>query len=293
MRIWLIARKSLLEISREWQLLGLTLLLPVVFLGLTAAGYSASLSRTYPMLVYQGGAPVTGQAGLFESIASTRYPNDRPVFNVQPVGNLALAEAALQDNSAVALVTARTTDAGLPAVTVRGDALNPRFYRAGPLLDRVIYAYTDSLAGRPDTVRTALKPVTAAGPETEFDLYAPGMIVFALLLLIPQTAMLVAREIRQRTLNRLRLTPMRALDLLAGVGLAQMVVAGLQVLVVFTAALAMGFHNRGSVGLALVVGLAISLSAVGVGLAVACFVENDSQAANIGGTASMVQVFLS
>jgi ABC-type Na+ efflux pump permease subunit len=41
------------------------------------------------------------------------------------------------------------------------------------------------------------------------------------------------------------------------------------------------------------VGLAVSFSAVGLGLLVACFVESDSQAANLGGTVAMIQVFLS
>jgi ABC-type multidrug transport system permease subunit len=43
----------------------------------------------------------------------------------------------------------------------------------------------------------------------------------------------------------------------------------------------------------LVVGLAVSFSAVGQGLLVACFVENDSQAANVGSSVAMLQVFLS
>jgi len=37
----------------------------------------------------------------------------------------------------------------------------------------------------------------------------------------------------------------------------------------------------------------VSFSAIGLGLVVACFVENDSQAVNVGSTVTMVQVFLS
>ena len=59
------------------------------------------------------------------------------------------------------------------------------------------------------------------------------------------------------------------------------------------AALAMGFNNQGSLGLAILVGLAVSASAIGQGLLVACFVQDDSQAANVGSTFSMIQVFVS
>jgi ABC-2 type transport system permease protein len=63
--------------------------------------------------------------------------------------------------------------------------------------------------------------------------------------------------------------------------------------IVFLAALAMGFHNQGSLFLAVIVGLVICFSAIGQGLVVACFVENDSQALNVGSTATMIQVFVS
>jgi ABC-type Na+ efflux pump permease subunit len=55
----------------------------------------------------------------------------------------------------------------------------------------------------------------------------------------------------------------------------------------------LGYNNHGSLILAVFVGLAISLSAVGMGLIVACFIENDSQAVNFGSTVTMVQVFVS
>ncbi|MCP4517968.1 MAG: ABC transporter permease [Delftia sp.] len=117
--------------------------------------------------------------------------------------------------------------------------------------------------------------------------------MFALLLIIPQTAMLAAREIRWGTLRRLRLSHMRAWDLLGGISMAQMVVAVAQVVIVFLCALALGYHNQGSLWLAILVGLAVSFSAIGQGMVVACFVQNDSQATNAGSTLSMVQVFFS
>jgi ABC-type multidrug transport system permease subunit len=119
------------------------------------------------------------------------------------------------------------------------------------------------------------------------------MIIFALMLIVPQTAMLVAREVRWDTLGRLRLTPMRAWDLLGGISLAQMIVAVFQVAAVFVCAVLIGFQNRGSLLTAILVGLAVSFSAIGQGLLVACFVENDSQAINVGSAVAMMQVWFS
>jgi ABC-2 type transport system permease protein len=294
MRVLLIARKSLVEILREVQLLALVLLLPVVFLGITAASYTAPLLATHPLLVIN----TTAQgASLIETLQEQRYADGRPIFNITPVADRKTAEIALNEHTATALVIIEADDSGesdFPfQVTIEGDALYTRFYRASIILDSVIARYTDRVSGRPEMVQTVGQSLAKNGPQNEFDVYAPGIIIFALLMLIPQTAMLVAREIRWKTLRRLRLTPIRAWDLLGGMGLAQMAVAVVQVVLVFLAALVMGFHNRGSLGLAIAVGLVVSFSAIGQGLVVACFSENDSQAANLGGTAAMLQVFLS
>jgi ABC-2 type transport system permease protein len=301
MRALLIARKNLLEILREPKLLLLVVLVPLAFLGIIAAGYSYPMLVTHPLLVIDS---TSGGTGLVEELEAQRYADDRPIFEVTLTTDRATAETALKEQTATVLVTISADDSrgqvqgvqaqGLPLqVTVRGDPLYLHFYRASIILDNIFYRYADDVAGRPEIVRTVEQPLVETGPQTMFDLYAPGMIIFALLLIIPQTAMLVAHEIRWNTLRRLRLTPMRAFDLLSGVGLAQIVVAVVMVVLIFFVALAFGFNSQGSLGLAIIVGLAVSFSAIGLGLLVACFVENDSQAINVGSTVTMIQVFLS
>ena len=290
MKTLLVARKSLLEILREPTLLGLVVLLPLVFVGITAFGYSAPFLVTHPLWVIVQAA---GDPGLIDALRAEKYPDDKPVFDVAVVTDQDAAHTALEAREITALVEVDARADGRPMVTILGDALYGRFYRASVVLDEVVQRYTDRLAGRGTLVRIHEERYAPAGPENEFDYYAPGMMVFALLMIIPQTAMLVGRELRWGTLSRLRLSGVRAWELLLGISLAQMVVAVIQVLVVFISALALGYNNHGSLILAIFVGLMISLSAVGMGLIVACFIENDSQAVNLGSTVTMVQVFVS
>jgi ABC-2 type transport system permease protein len=234
--------------------------------------------------------PDSQGAPLIEELEAQHYTDGRPIFDITQTADLEAADVALKEQTATALVTISRDDS---SVTIKGDALYMRFYRASIILESVATRYADRVTGRPEIVQLVEEPVGIASPQTEFDIYAPGMMIFALLLVIPQTAMLVAREIRWGTLRRLRLTRLRAWDLLTGISLAQMIVAVAQVVVVFASALLMGFHNQGSLSLAVAVGLAVSFSAVGLGLIVACFMENDSQAINVGSTVTMIQVLLS
>ena len=295
-----VTRKVLLEIVREPQMLGLSLLLPLVFLAITASSYSAPLLTTHPVLVI-GAEP--DSEPLLQELEAERYADDQPAFRITPAEERGAAEAALKNREATILLLIDQPDPQSDQVepeshetsqiTVVGDALSSRFYRASSLLDSFFHRYIERIEGRPATVRIVTRPITPASPETEFDLYAPGMMVFALLMIIPQTAMLVAREVRWKTLRRLQITRLKPWELLGGISLAQLVVAAVQVVIVLASALALGFNNQGSIGLALVVGMAICVSAIGQGLIAACFSENDSQAANVGSTATMLQVFLS
>lgn len=295
MKIWAVTRKNVIEWLREPQLLLLVVFAPLAFLVATIVGYPRPFLVTHRLLVVNA-APAGG--ALLDDLRALAYPDGRPAFQVEEIASAPEGEAALRDQSAALLLVisaAQPAFPGAPAwsVTLRGDALNSRYYEAGALLNDVIRRHVNRLAGRVEVVGLVDAPLAHSGPQYEYDLYVPGMIVFALLLLIPQTAMLLGREVRAGTLKRLRLAPLSAFELLAGVTLAQMAIAVLLVLVVFGGGLVLGFHNQGSLGLALLVGLAVSLSAIGQGVGTACFVANDSQAVNYGSMLTMMQVFIS
>ena len=287
MKALLVARKMLLELVREWQLLLLVLAIPVAFLWITELGYGSPMLVTHPLLV--AGGERSEDRALLAEIGAEVYADGRPVFDIEPAPEPAAAEEALKAQEATALLTITPGQAAV----LKGDALSINFYRAGIILEEILDRRADRLAGRPEIVRLEDRPLAGGGPRSLFDLYAPGMIVFALLLTIPQVAMLVARESRWHTLHRLRLTPLRAWELLGGISLAQTAIGVVLVALVLGSALALGFQNQGSFWLALAIGLAINLSAIGWGLIVGCFVENDGQAINVGSTATMLQVFLS
>jgi ABC-2 type transport system permease protein len=55
----------------------------------------------------------------------------------------------------------------------------------------------------------------------------------------------------------------------------------------------MGFEGRGSLLLAMGIGLLLSLCAVGLGLVVACFARNDGEASNLGAGLLVIIVLMS
>lgn len=292
MRALLVAHKNLIELLREPQLTLLTLLVPLGFLLITYAGYNFPLLTTYPLYLIDNDSQ---SAALIDALEARQYTDGSPVFEVKPSTDRDAVETGLRGHKAVALVEVNPAEKEkqLHKITVLGDAVYQPFMRASVLLDNTLFSYANQATGHTPVVRVNEEPIFTTGPQTEFDLYAPGMMIFALMLLIPQTAMLVGREIRWNTLRRLRLTRLDAAEFLGGISLAQMTAAVIQVVLLFAVALVLGFNNQGELWLAVLIGLVVSFSCVGQGLLVACFIENDSQAINVGSTVAMFQVFLS
>jgi len=294
-----VARKSALELAREPVLLALMISVPVFFMVIFALAGNMPRLSTHPVLVMNPDPPALGPQAqvrgqpLVEALAAERYADGRPAFAITPTSDRDAAEAALKDKTAAALVSIHPDETGQLHVTLRGDPTSMAFTQAGTLVGTVTDRYLKQAAGVPEKVRLVATPLTIVAPQSYSDLYTPGLIVIAILLNASLVAMLIAREIRWGTLQRLRLTRLRPGELFAGMSAVQMVLAGLEVILMFLCATALGFHNRGSLELAFGIGLILSFSAIGLGLIVACFVSNDSQALNIGGSVAMVQAFLS
>jgi ABC-2 type transport system permease protein len=291
MKMLLVARKTLLEWLREVQLLGLTLALPLAFTLIYSFAYGTSPKlATYKVLVYD---PTQQGAAMVEKLRAEKYPDGRPAFVLSPVDDLSKTNELLKSQAAAVLLVFAKNAGGQLEVKINGDATSLQYIIASTNLGKLLEPELEALQGKKNIIQYEEHSIGLAAGLTEFDTYAPGMMIFAILMLVPQTAMLLGREIRTGNLRRLRLTALNPLELLGGISLSQMVVAVLQILVLFVSLTLVGYHYQGSLGLALLIGLLLSFSSIGFGLIVSCFVQDDSQALNIGSVVSMLQVFLS
>jgi len=123
--------------------------------------------------------------------------------------------------------------------------------------------------------------------------FVPGLLVFAVIMVVFSAAMAVAKEVESGALRRLRLTPLRAVDYLGGVSLFQLLLgAGSVTLTLLTAAL-LGFDTKG-VGLSAVgLGVLASAGSVGIGMMVATFSPTTSRAFLVASVAMFLLLLFS
>jgi ABC-type multidrug transport system permease subunit len=292
MKTLLIARKYLREMWREPQLLLITVMMPAAMMLVMAFGYGQNPKlTTYNLLVLDQS---NGQAADdIRALEVARYKDGRPMFQVTPVSSADGTDAILRDKKAAGLVIFLMDEQGKLARAVKGDATSMAFINASTYLEAALTPVQEKREGLYPVVVMTAEDLSMNMPQTDFDAFAPGVMIMAILLLIPQTATLIGREIRSGSIQLLQMSPLSTVQWFAGISLAQMVTAFGQVVVMLGMAAALGFHMQGSLVLATVICLILSFSSIGLGLLTACLIHNDSEALNTGSIFSMVQVFLS
>jgi ABC-2 type transport system permease protein len=293
MKLFAVARKSLIELLREPLLLGMVLITPLAFLLLDGFAYQTPHLRTHTLLVTVN-TPAGNAAVDFLRLLA--YPDGRPIFKLEAGGDRSAAEKALRDRTATVLLIIDPGGAGEPlAYTIHGDPLFLDYLDAAAILDSRLSQYLNDQNGIHPPVRVVENPIGSAGflVRTDFIVYAPGLLVFGILLLIPQTALLLGREIRTRTIRRLRLSGVSSMEFLAGIGASQLVMAAVQIVLLSAGLIAFGLDPSRALLPVLLASFLVAVSAIGIGLIVGCFVQNDSQAVNLGSSVTMLQVFAS
>ena len=220
---------------------------------------------------------------LQETIA---YENGQPMLRVKQVDDRAEAERRLKNRDAALLMiippdfTQALVATETPPGTVAfvGDLTNTYYTVASTLANAALTGFLDTVTHQDRPVQVVEEALGESSARTEFELYVPGLLILAVLMLVYQASMLVVREVEAGTLDRLRITRLSALDLLGGISVSQVIIGAAAVLLTFVTALALGFHSTGPVWVAVLVGAVTTFSAVGVGLIVTCFARTTYQA---------------
>jgi len=223
---------------------------------------------------------------------------------------VALIETTIQSQTGIGSGEVGTSQT--PNITatliIRGDTGYVGFGVSQGILVGILEQYQDKLISevlknvrgtngteQPKFIDSKVELIAGTETFTSFDFLAPGMMVFAILLLATTVAATLTREVETGTLARLKLSKMRSFDLLFGGLIPWSLVAAAQVLILFVVALLIGFHWQGGINsliLAIMVGILGGIASIALGMIIAAFAKSDRQAANLGTLITVPASFL-
>ena len=252
----------------------------------------------------------------FSSAFATMVNNTTRTAITSSVGQQSIANAANGSttfNPAATIPGASVTlpEAGNATSTlfIEGDMSYVNFATAQALITGIFDQYKNGVEanatalagpGAGNSLLTDYVPVETlaiAGTQsfTLFDYMVPGLIVFALLLQVSIIASSLARDSETGLLDRLKLSKMRAFDLLFGTFLTWSLITVGQIILLIGIAIAFGWHHQGdvsSLGLAVVIGVIAGMASISLALLIASFTTNERQAVSLSAMLSVPLGFM-
>ena len=285
------------EQKRDLWVLGLSLAFAPLFVWIYYLMTGGTGSTSYSVLVInrdhaerRGDVNFNAGEEIINGLRELSYKNGSPLLKVTLTEDQLQAERQIRDRqAAVLLIIPPDLSATLAAyqfgdtaaatqVTLEGDLTNPYYTIAAVMVMTVADNYVNRVSRAPRPVTLNEIALGSSSSRSEFENYIPGLLVMAVVLMVFQAAMMPARDIESGTLLRLRLTPIRSFEYLAGLSIWMTLVAAASILLTFATAVALGFRSQGPLGLAIFIDIIAALSVIAIGLIVACLSKTVSHA---------------
>jgi ABC-2 type transport system permease protein len=122
-----------------------------------------------------------------------------------------------------------------------------------------------------------------SGQRTTFELYVPGIMILAIIMMIFSASAAIVREPEAKTLERLKISNLSALEFLGGISMIQVFIAIISLLLTMLVAVSMGYNLLpGTFWFIMLVAFLTSLSMIAFSLIVAAICRSIKDVAVIG-----------
>jgi ABC-2 type transport system permease protein len=304
-------RKEMLETFRDWKMLSMTLtfapffvLIMYAYLGHAAPTYRIAVVNQDQGVAAEEGGPTSFGEQLLAVLRAVRSPEGDTILLVRDA-NPDEVEGLLERRQAdlavfippgftQAILASRGGESVDPVqVRSRGDPANPDYLMAAAWTDMTVMGFVEVAAGLTSPALLAPETVSGFSSLSEFELYVPGLLILALMMLMFTAAGALIREKDKGTLIRLRLSNLRVLEWLSAVTVTQLAVGILALALTFLTAMAVGYRTNGSLGILLFLGVLTSIAVTAFSVLVAAFLRSVFDLVTVGSFPFFVLMFFS
>jgi ABC-2 type transport system permease protein len=163
-----------------------------------------------------------------------------------------------------------------------GDLTNVEYLVSAVWCGEMINAAVYEATGTSQPVQVVETSLGFSGRLDDFDLYMPGILILSVIMLMFSATIALVTEVENRTIVRLKLSRVSALEFLVGVSVVQVLIGILSVLSTLAIALALGFDVAGSLPLFLLLVILTSVSIIAFSLIVAALTRTVNEVLVVG-----------
>ncbi|MCJ7682119.1 MAG: ABC transporter permease, partial [Candidatus Aminicenantes bacterium] len=311
MKLLSLLKKSWVENLRDWKILILTLSFAPLFVFLMHFYFGESV-QVYEVIVINRDQGETADVKTMNSgkkliniLKESRYPEGGFIFRVEEEEDIEKAKSLLKDKTADLVVIIppdysetiasykRGEEKNPAVIQTLGDPSNAKYLMAAVWNDTLAYLHILDETGQRLPVELRPKLLSGAASLNEFDLYVPGLLGLALIMLMFTAAASVIKEKDKGTIMRLRISRMTTAEWMMAVSVIQVLIGLGAVLLTYLSAYVLGYRSSGSLAAIMVVTIFSCLSVIGISLIVAAFLRTIFDLMTIGCFPFFILLFFS
>ena len=179
------------------------------------------------------------------------------------------------------------------AVRTYGDPANPKSIMAAAWSDSLTYQFVVEWSGSQGPLSFEAESLSSTTSLTDFDLYVPGLLGLALMMLMFTAAATLIKEKDKGTIVRLRISNMTTSEWLIALGLSQIIIGMLAMGTTYLTAVALGYQTSGSMIAMTVVGILSCMAIIAISVLVAALLRTVFDLMTIGCFPFFILMFFS
>jgi ABC-2 type transport system permease protein len=181
-----------------------------------------------------------------------------------------------------------------PAVVkTYGDPSNPKYIMAAAWSDSLTYQFAESWSGLQGPLTFETESLSPMKSLTDFDLYMPGLLGLALMMLMFTAAATLIREKDKGTIVRLRISNMTTTEWIIAMSMSQVIIGLLALGLTYMTAMGFGYRATASLMAISAVGVLSCLAIIAISVLVAAMLRTIFDLMTIGCFPFFILMFFS
>ncbi len=312
MRALPLFKKAMTENIRDWKILvlGLTfapffVVLMYFYFGEAVESYGILFVNHDQGVISEDGSSIHAGEILISEMEKFQHANGAVRLNVSKEELMAEAQKCLRsksvdlvveipENFSRTLLDYKEAKRPEPAIVrTHGDPANPKCIMAAAWSDSLTYQFTVDWTGMKGPLQLETENISSLESVTDFDLYVPGLLGLALMMLMFTAAATLIREKDKGTIVRLRISNMAVSEWLVAVCITQVIIGLLAVGLTYLTAVVLGHQGGGSWIVMTVIAILSSVSIMAISLLVAALLRTVFDLMTIGSFPFFILMFFS
>lgn len=280
--IWQIAVKNLKTFVREIKSNAIVFILPIVFITVFKFAFGGTSSDvTFDVGILKESSEI-GEV-YEEELANLENQSEESLVEVVNYENREEMRRAVEEDDLDGAVVVREE-----GVVLIGDTLDPNFQAVSGVVTQLTNAIYQV-----ESVVDVKSLVQQDDDFSGFTYLVPGLIVYGMIMLIPQVAIVLSQEREKHHTFRYFTSQVNGIHMILGYLISHGLIGLIQSALLFGAVLLYGYESQASIIPALVVAVPTTFFCVGLGLVIGGLVTNSEESGNWGTIVTIILGFLS